>query len=145
MKYLTVIFSVFLWSCTSKSAEEQVKNEAQSNEEFQLYKASEMAVLMEQMYVYNMQLRDKISKKENLGFEPEFFNKLSTATLTKGKEKDDFFNQKAKVFRVAQAAIYQTSNPVKSFNTMVDACIACHEVKCGGPIQRIKKLYIRGK
>lgn len=145
MKYFILIFLVFLWSCTSKSADEQVKDEGQPKEEFQLYKASEMAVLMEQMYVYNMQLRDKITKKQNLGFEPEFLNKMTTATLTKGKEKDDFFNDKAEVFRVAQAAIFQNSNPVKSFNTMVDACIACHVVKCGGPIQRIKKLYIRGK
>ena len=63
--------------------------------------------------------------------------------MTKGKERDDFYITKADYFLKRQTEIYSSKNKEKSYNTMVDACISCHEVKCGGPIDRIKTLYIK--
>ena len=143
MKYLLLVFSVLFLSCNSNKSEEKKENGEKSKEEFQMYEASEMATLMEQMYVHNVQLRDKISKNDSLGKLPEYFSNISKATMTKGKERDAFFNEKAAVFMKAQSEIYASKNAKESFNTMVNACISCHEVKCGGPIERIKTLYIK--
>lgn len=143
MKYLLVVFSILFLSCNQSKLENKDKNSEKPKEEFQMYEASEMAILMEQMYVYNVQLRDKIIKKKSLGKLPDYFSKISKATMTKGKERDAFFNEKASVFIKAQSEIYKSKNTKESFNTMVNACISCHEVKCGGPIERIKTLYIR--
>jgi cytochrome c553 len=143
MKYFLVIFSVLFLSCNqNKSAEENPVCE-KPTEDLQMYKASEMAILMEQMYVHNKQLREKIIKKDSLGEMPNYFLNISKAKMTKGKERDDFFNTKADYFLKTQTEIYNSKNKEKSYNTMVDACISCHEVKCGGPIDRIKKLYIK--
>ena len=143
MKYLLVVFSVLFLSCNSNKSEEKKENCEKPKEEFQMYEASEMATLMEQMYVHNVQLRDKIIKKDSLGKLPEYFSNISKATMTKGKERDAFFNEKAAVFMKAQSEIYTSKNTKESFNAMVNACISCHEVKCGGAIERIKTLYIK--
>ena len=143
MKYLVVIFSFLFLSCNSNKSEEKKENCEKPKEEFQMYEASEMATLMEQMYVHNAQLREKIIKKDSLGNLPDYFSKISKATMTKCKERDAFFNEKAAVFIKAQSEIYTSKNTKESFNAMVNACISCHEVKCGGPIERIKTLYIK--
>ena len=143
MKYFLVIFSVLFLSCNhNKSAEENPTCE-KPKEALQMYKASEMAILMEQMYVHNKQLREKIIKNDSLGELPKYFLNISVATMTKGKERDDFFNTKTGFFLKRQTEIYSSKNKEKSYNTMVNACISCHEVKCGGPIDRIKTLYIK--
>lgn len=142
MKYLFFFLSALFLSCNQNKSEEKKTSSEKPNEEFQMYEASEMATLMEQMYVHNAQLREKISKNDSLGNMPDYFSKISKATLTKGKERDAFFTEKAAVFIKAQSEIYTSKNTKESFNVMVNACISCHEVKCGGPIERIKTLYI---
>lgn len=143
MKYLVVVVSLLFLSCNQNKSEDKKENCEKPKEEFQMYEASEMATLMEQMYVHNKQLREKIIKKDSLGSLPEYFSKIAKASMTKGKERDDFFKEKAKVFMKAQSEIYTSKNTKESFNAMVNACIICHEVKCGGPIERIKTLYIK--
>jgi hypothetical protein len=143
MKYLLLAFSFLFLSCNQNKSEEKNSTCEKPKEEFQMYEASEMATLMEQMYVHNSQLREKIIKQDSLANLPEYFSKIFKATMTKGKERDDFFNEKADVFIKAQSEIYVSKNAKESFNTMVNACVSCHEVKCGGPIERIKTLYIK--
>ncbi|WP_396180588.1 hypothetical protein [Flavobacterium sp.] len=143
MKYILVIFSVIFLSCNQNKTEDENPTCEKPKEDLQMYKASEMAILMEQMYVHNKQLREKIIKNDSLGELPKYFLNISDATMTKGKERDDFFNTKAGFFLKTQSEIYESKNIKNSFNTMVDACISCHEVKCGGPIERIKTLYIK--
>lgn len=143
MKYFVLIFSVLFISCNQNKTEVENSTCEKPKADFEMYEASEMATLMEQMYVHNKQLREKIIKKDSLGEMPKYFLKISEATMTKGKERDDFFNDKAGFFLKTQSEIYDSKNTKESFNTMVDACISCHEVKCGGPIARIKTLYIK--
>ncbi len=143
MKYFVLILSVLFISCNKNKTEEENSTSEKPKADFEMYEASEMAALMEQMYVHNKQLREKIIKKDSLGELPKYFLKISEATMTKGKDRDDFFNNKAGFFLKTQSEIYDSKNTKKSFNTMVDACISCHEVKCGGPIARIKTLYIK--
>lgn len=143
MRYLLLVFSIFFLSCNSNKSEDKNATCEKPKEELKMYEASEMALLMEQMYTYNKQLREKILKNDSLGKLPDYFSKIHSAGMTKGKERDAFFNEKAPVFIKAQTEIYTSKNAKESFNTMVNACISCHEVKCGGPIERIKTLYIK--
>jgi cytochrome c553 len=63
--------------------------------------------------------------------------------MTDESEKDAFFKEQALLFIKSQQLIYEDpENAEMHFNKGVDACIRCHEVKCGGPIPRIRKLYI---
>jgi hypothetical protein len=69
--------------------------------------------------------------------------KIHQAVMTDEKENDAFFKEQAANFIKAQELIYEDPKNAKAhFNEGIDACINCHKVKCGGPIPRIKKLYI---
>jgi hypothetical protein len=105
---------------------------------------SEMAALMEQMYVDNQRLKERIQKGDTIGQFPQHFLKIHQAVMTDESDNDTFFKEQAAKFIKAQEMIYKDpKNAKEHFNTGVDACIQCHQQKCGGPIPRIKKLYIK--
>lgn len=135
---------ILFTSCHSKK--EEVKEETAKSEkkDFKMYEMSEMAALMEQMYVDNQRLKDRIKNGEAVGNFPNHFLKIHGAVMTDESENDAFFKEQAKKFIEAQKRIYEDpENAQTHFNNGVDACVRCHEVKCGGPIPRIKKLYIK--
>jgi cytochrome c553 len=111
---------------------------------FKMYELTEMASLMERMYAENSQLKQRIVNGDTLGKFPEYMLTIHSAKMTDESDNDAFFKENAANFIKAQRAVYETPATAKQhFNDMVTACITCHESKCGGPIQRIKKLYIK--
>ncbi len=115
-----------------------------TTEEFEMYEMSEMAALMEQMYVDNQRLKERIMKGDTIGKFPQHFIRIHKAVMTDETDKDAFFDEQAAKFIKAQELIYEDpKNAKEHFNNGIDACIKCHEVKCGGPIPKIKKLYIK--
>jgi hypothetical protein len=122
--------------CTSVKASGKGKK-------FEMYKMSEMSMLMEQMYADNERLKERIKNGDTIGKFPNHFMKIHKAAMTDDKENDTFFKKQAEIFINAQKLIYEdTKNAREHFNEGVSACLECHKVKCGGPIPRIKKLYI---
>jgi cytochrome c556 len=143
-KFIILFIAFCFFSCQKKEQNTTENNTSCKKEKkFEMYELSEMASLMEQMYVYNLQIKNKIEKGESVGEYPEFFNKIYTAKFTDSSDKDQFFDEKAKAFIAAQNLIYLDPKNVKqNFNNVVTACITCHQGKCGGPIPKIKKLYL---
>ena len=128
--------------CAQKEAKQECK--APKKKALTMYKMSEMSALMEQMYAENQQLKTRILKGEKIGEFPNHFLKIHQAVMTDSTENDAFFKEQAQLFIAAQAQIYKDpKNAQAHFNAGVDACIQCHQVKCAGPISRIKKLYIK--
>lgn len=150
-KFFIVLVSLVVLSSCQKKEEVSANIKKDTTEvcttkekKFEMYEMSEMASLMEQMYAHNQQLRLRIKKGDTVGTFPKFFNKIYTAKMTSPSDNDAFFKENAKKFIAAQQLIYtDTKNLKENFNKGVDACIACHKSKCGGPIPRIKKLYIK--
>jgi cytochrome c556 len=141
---LVLLLVICFFSCQKKEKSTSENNESCNKEKkFEMYELSEMASLMEQMYAYNLQIKNKIEKGEPVGNYPEFFNKIYTAKFTDSTDKDPFFDANAKAFIATQKLIYTDAEYVKqNFNAGVKACITCHQGKCGGPIPKIKKLFI---
>ena len=126
-------------SCTTET-----KETSKDEDGFEMYQMSEMAALMEQMYVDNQRLKERIIKGDTIGQFPQHFLKIHKAVMTDEQENDDFFKEQAAKFIKAQEMIYKDpKNAKEHFNKGVDACVQCHQQKCGGPIPRIKKLYIK--
>ena len=140
MRIITIIFlSFFVFSC---------KNEKNNNEtkqkDFQMYEMTEMALLMEKMYHENESLKSKIINNDSLGNFPEDYKTIFSAKMTEPSDNDDFYKEHAQLFIESQQKIYiEKGKEKENFNNMVNACISCHEMKCTGPIVRIKKLYIK--
>ena len=149
LSFLFVFFLMF--SCQKEkqveTTEENViekSSDSSASEEFEMYEMSEMAALMEQMYVDNQRLKDRIIKGDTIGKFPQHFIKIHKAVMTDEHDKDAFFDEQAQKFIQAQELIYKDpKNAKEHFNKGVDACVQCHQVKCTGPIPRIKKLYIK--
>jgi hypothetical protein len=139
MRKIILIFCCFLLiNCNKKQAI------CKKPKQFEMYQASEMALLMEQMYVENAQLKKRILNHEKIGKFPEFFNTIYTSNFTDSTDNDAFFKENAKLYITTQKLIYEDSIHAKTnFNNMVNTCITCHEQKCGGPIVKIKKLYLK--
>ena len=139
---------IFIFSCNKSSNQSEKKSIAvdsipKKEKKFEMYELSEMAALMEQMYVDNERLKKRIKNGNTIGKFPNHFLKIHKAVMTDSTDNDAFFKQQANAFIQAQTLIYEDpKNAKQHFNDGVSACVACHQVKCSGPIPRIKKLYI---
>lgn len=142
---IAFVLVVSLFSCQKKEQKvEEKKCPTKKEKKLEMYQMSEMAALMEQMYVDNQRVKENIKSGDTIGKFPEHFLKIYSAKFTDETDNDLFFKVKAKEYIAAQQLLYSDPKNVKQhFNAAVDACIKCHESKCGGPIQRIKKLYIK--
>lgn len=144
-----LLVALSLFSCQNKEGKDSQKAKDSTScstkeKKFEMYQMSEMATLMEQMYAHNQQLKLRIEKGDTIGKFPEFFNKIYSAEFTTPSDNDAFFQENAKKYIAAQKLIYSDPKNIKeNFNKGADACITCHQGKCGGPIPRIKKLYIK--
>ena len=159
--YSRVIIGVLLIACTISCKKEAAENTNEGKEaaavsadstssdnsgkkEFKMYEMSEMAALMEQMYAENQLLKQRIVSGDTLGNFPKYFLDIHSSVMTDESENDAFFKEQAAKFLKAQELIYKDpENAKQHFNDAVSACVKCHEQKCGGPIPRIKKLYIK--
>lgn len=138
---ILIIVSIFFLSCTTTKKEAPKNNK----EELVMYEFSEMALLMEEMYAANEDLKKKIINKEAIGeFSDKFLN-IHSAVLTNPNDRDASFEVFSKAFLENQQAIFSASpDEVKDqFNLMVNSCVACHKTTCTGPIPRIEKLLIK--
>lgn len=144
-----IVFCFFgcmlILGCQKKEQSEPITTQnSEVSSSFKMYEMTEMAALMEQMYVDNQRIKQKIENNElDFGEFPEYYLKIHSAEMTDPDDFDDFFKSEALKFVVAQELVYTDKYDVKTnFNNMVSACIECHQKKCTGPIERIKKLYI---
>jgi len=146
MKKVVLVILLFgFLSCQKKEEKKEIEKCVPDKEKkLEMYQMSEMATLMEQMYVDNQRLKERIKKGETIGEFPQHFLKIHEAVMTDESDNDTFFKEQAAKFIAAQELIYKDpKNAKKHFNIGVDTCIQCHQQKCGGPIPRIKKLYIK--
>ena len=140
-KVLGLAFCFIILGCRQ---EENKKMKNPETKKFDMYEMSEMAILMEQIYVNNSQLKKRIIEKSHLGIFPNHFLDIHTAVMTEKQENDLFFKENAKLYIDLQQQIYDNpANAKQYFNQSIDVCIKCHQEKCTGPIPRIKKLYIQ--
>ena len=148
-KIILLVLAISVLSCQKKEVKPEAKPEEKQctttgGKKLEMYQMSEMAALMEQMYVDNQRLKERIKKGDTIGQFPQHFLKIHQAVMTDESDNDAFFKEQAAKFIKAQELIYKDpKNAKEHFNNGVDACLHCHEQKCGGPIPRIKKLYIK--
>lgn len=140
--YLLFVFIYFI-SC-NKKIEKQDCNSSNSEKKFEMYQMSEMAALMESMYIENEKLKARIVNGDTIGQFPSHFLNIHKAVMTDESDNDHFFKEQAALFIKSQELIYKDpKNAKQHFNEGINSCVSCHQVKCGGPIPKIKKLYIK--
>ena len=142
---LLIIFVLSIYACKNKPEEQEKPIITTTNEELVMYEMSEMALLMEKMFVENEQLKKRIEAGEEIGtFNAEYL-KIHSAVLTDPNDRNESFKSFSKALMANQEAIFNSEKGRKkeNFNKMVQTCISCHKTTCQGPIPRIKKLIIK--
>lgn len=144
MRYTLLILSLFLFACNTQPKQEPTV--AKPAEKMQMYQPSEMALLMEEMYQANMKVKNQIKAGELPKSFPEKFKNIHKAVLTDPSDRTASFESFSKNYLDNLASVYTAANATAAktrFNNTVNACVACHQTTCTGPIPRIKKLLIR--
>ena len=144
MNKLLLIFVLLIFvSCDTKTSK---STDSEKKEELVMYSASELALLMEEMYQYN----DSIKKMIENGILPtqqfpDKFLKIHTAEMTNTFERNKVFESFAASFIEHEKSIGNSTleNVKTNFNNAINTCIACHQTSCTGPIPRIEKLLIK--
>jgi cytochrome c553 len=136
--YLTLILCFVVFGCKSNEEEKQKKV-------LVMAETSEMALLMNEMYVYNESIKGQIIEGTLNNEYPEKFDNIHSAVLTTPSDRDLNFESFSKLFLEAQKELFESPEEdlIIQYNKTINACISCHNVKCVGPIPRIKKLLIK--
>ena len=139
----SILGILFLAACQSEKKDKTNAEKAQGKEAFEMYEMSEMATLMEKMYEHHEAQKAQLEKGELTGNFPDELLKIHTAAFTDESDNDAVFKQWASLYIQYEKNVYTDRAHAKiHHNNAVNACIACHQQKCTGPIPRIKKLLI---
>lgn len=140
-KLIIICCAVLLVSCNR----EKKKVEDTKKDELIMYAPSELALLMEEMYVMNDSIKSQINRGEAPADFPQKLMDIHTAQMTNRFTRDESFQKFAQLFLKNQQSIYSASEEtIKiNFNNTINTCIACHQTSCTGPIPRIRKLLIK--
>lgn len=146
-RFFILFIIIFLYSCKDKKASKAIITK-DVPKQFEMYKTSEMAALMRLMLAENEQLKQKILKGEDIGIFNKEYYKIQTAVMTDESDRQGVYPALAANFLATQKKIYTVSSKedlIKKYNTAIQSCIACHEQRCGGLIERIQKILISEK
>ena len=135
--------SILTFACTEEPKEEVAKSEKEVKP-LNPNGDSELALLMRIMADEVTAIQKAIKKGEKLG-ELSDYSTINTATATKENMKSDAYQSYAAAYlvRVDEFKAADEANKAQTFNTLVDACMNCHEVSCPGPMVRIEKMYVK--
>jgi len=140
--FLVFLVLFFFLSCKSDKTEVEVISE----KEYVMYQPSEMAVLMQEFYEYNEQLKKEIIAGKQLTHMPEEFKSIHTAEMTDSSGPSKIFKAYAPVYLQTQLRVTDSLDNADlrtRYNDNINMCLSCHKTECVGPIPRIKKLLIQ--
>ena len=132
--------------CACNQKNKQLKPNEKADKIYDMYTPSEMANLMNEMYDYNLQLKQDIIDGQIPTEFPETFLNIHTAQLSDFKSRNETFKSLSVLYIQAEKEVFNPNSeePIATrFNTAVGVCISCHTTECTGPIPHIKKLIIK--
>lgn len=138
--FLSIVFLFMLISCQETAPRKEENNQNR------IVKQSEMAALMLEMFEIGAQNKQLVLQGKFPKEYPTDFSKIHSAVLTDPSDRDAAFKGFADFYLLQQKELYELSQKeflIEQHNNVVNSCISCHQVKCVGPIPRIKKLLIQ--
>lgn len=144
MRVFTSLFLVLcIFSCNNAK-----KGTIEVKEDFvyDMYDPSEMSILMNEMYAYNLKLKQEIVEGKIPTEFPSNFLNIHTAELSEFKYRNEKFQAYSSLFIEHQKEIFNSNSDIdisERYNSTINLCVSCHTTECTGPIPKIKKLLIK--
>jgi hypothetical protein len=143
--FIAALLAVSLFSCKSeneKTAEDSVAS--CKTKSLNPNGDSELALLMREFVAYTDSVKQDVLNHRTPRPQPENLSHILSAKKTDETIDKSVFDPLARAY-IANVEYFYTSKPeeqIDNYNSMVNACIGCHQNFCGGPIKRIQKLLI---
>lgn len=105
---------------------------------------SELALLMRDLHEDGMRTKQQILDGQTPDIKVKY-HELNTATATEPeKAASQAYKSFAAYYEATVKSLLESneSNKAESYQTMVDACMSCHQELCPGPMVKIKRLYL---
>ena len=142
--FISIVFGILFFSCNNTSKEET--SSVKEKMVYDMYEPSEMSILMNDMYEYNLKLKqDIVDGKTPLEFPSKFLD-IHSAQLSEFKSRNDKFQAYSQLFIKHQQDIFNSDSNIdllERYNRTINLCVTCHTTECTGPIPKIKKLLIK--
>jgi hypothetical protein len=141
--FLYLLVFIFISSCNNSEKKFTKDKEAMV---YDMYKPSEMSILMNDMYAYNLKIKQAILEGETPTEFPSNFLNIYTAELSEFKSRNEVFQGFSTLFIETQKEVFNpkaTLSITERYNNGINLCISCHSKECTGPIPKIKKLLIK--
>ena len=105
---------------------------------------SELALTMRDMYDQMKLVHDSLKTGKTISTDYlSRYKSIHTDVATEPEKIDEVYQGMASNFLSAYERFEaETENKPEAFNLMLDACLACHQQKCPGPIKAINKLKL---
>lgn len=103
---------------------------------------SELALLMRAMDKDMQAIKQAIISDKRLPYVYKRFKAIRVAQPTDASVKTPQFTNIANLLLSNTKKLYNAKETSKTYNLLVNNCMACHQSYCPGPIVRIKKLRI---
>jgi hypothetical protein len=141
--FICIACGIFIFSCNNSKKETSSVKEKMV---YDMYEPSEMSILMNDMYEYNLKLKQDIVDGKIPTEFPSKFLDIHSAQLSEFKSRNDKFQAYSQLFIEHQQDIFNSDSNIdltERYNRAINLCITCHTTECTGPIPKIKKLLIK--
>lgn len=132
---ILIAVSFFAFSCGNKDKKDK---------EPEMYKQSELAKLMRDMWAENDRVRTAIINGDSAIVISDLDHGLTTSQPTDSGDLTPTFYTMAGHFSSLVDSFNlsaDTQHQVR-YNAVINGCVTCHESFCTGPLTKIKKLYL---
>ena len=129
MKIIYFLFFILFFSCSQQQNQVIIDPN----------QASDMALMMREMYIELTLIKDKLEKSEDISSERLNFGLIHEKTPTDSIFLTDNLGFMSVAFSES-INVFNQNPSTKTFSNVVNHCISCHQNLCPGPLESILNL-----
>jgi cytochrome c553 len=105
---------------------------------------SDLSKLMRTMTSDAKKLREKVQKGDKIPMFYKKYKRIYSAAVSSDSKKGDEFEALATAFLTNCERLHRAdaNNQKLAYNSLVTACIRCHEKYCPGPLSMLKRMIL---
>jgi len=105
---------------------------------------SDLSKLMRSMTSDAKKIREKVQNGDKIPMFYKKYKRIFSAVPSSENKKGEEFNALATVFLTNCERLHKSEaeNRKPAYNSMITACIRCHEKYCPGPLSMLKRMII---